>query len=739
MRGKLRGCTEACGSMVVAGITVTYNENMRSETEIFGELEQLCRSAGYIHLYAYLVFRNTFVRFAEGIKGEDFYESFSRDHLIRTELTTLLGLVIKQKIDFSVPTGDRIVELGTRTQTLLEELHTSLAGPMRPAPETATVDDFKKIDFTRGAVLREPIFYTGESAYASQYRDFAPLKYRADEEWLEANRGFTIAQAAKVGAAILDIEQVRLGEIYSGLRAGIPENFTLLPGFTFTPQELTEGSGQSEATIRNVLNAFSVAEDDCNETFRALNDFNLANAQPIIRGESGTFILFQAYSFYEALYESPFYWMLQDAAYKDTALQHRGEFTEGFSAQCLARVFGIKHTHANVLLHKNAATTIGEIDNLVLFGNRAIVVQAKSKRLTMEARKGNDGAIQKDFSAGITDAYQQALVCAQHLLRGEKGVVGKDGNPLAIPKLKKIYLLCLVSDHYPALSFQVGEFLTPVISPEIPTPFVTDLFTLDAMTEMLESPLHFLSYMDRRTGYGDKIIAGHELTILGYHLSSNLWLSNDTDRIWLYDDVASSLDAAMAVRRDGVPGDRTPPGILTLTKGSAYDRLITQLDNDPRGNLVDLGFMLLQMSGESAAQLSQGIDYATRRARETRDVHDVSMSSGKDAGITVHSSYRSLEEGLERLQVHVLAKKYQQKAPSWFGIAIHPDDQSLLYGYNAQFEWEEDEAMEEASRSFASGFGMKFEKGKPRKRKIGRNDPCPCGSGKKYKKCHLTL
>ncbi len=22
--------------------------------------------------------------------------------------------------------------------------------------------------------------------------------------------------------------------------------------------------------------------------------------------------------------------------------------------------------------------------------------------------------------------------------------------------------------------------------------------------------------------------------------------------------------------------------------------------------------------------------------------------------------------------------------------------------------------------------------------KVGRNDPCPCGSGKKYKKCHAT-
>ncbi len=24
-------------------------------------------------------------------------------------------------------------------------------------------------------------------------------------------------------------------------------------------------------------------------------------------------------------------------------------------------------------------------------------------------------------------------------------------------------------------------------------------------------------------------------------------------------------------------------------------------------------------------------------------------------------------------------------------------------------------------------------------RKIGRNEPCPCGSGKKYKHCHGTL
>jgi preprotein translocase subunit SecA len=37
------------------------------------------------------------------------------------------------------------------------------------------------------------------------------------------------------------------------------------------------------------------------------------------------------------------------------------------------------------------------------------------------------------------------------------------------------------------------------------------------------------------------------------------------------------------------------------------------------------------------------------------------------------------------------------------------------------------------------GDGAPAEKAEPVRRerpKIGRNDPCPCGSGKKYKKCH---
>jgi hypothetical protein len=718
--------------------TEPENVTARSEAEIFSDLERLCGSRGYIHVYAALVVKNTFVRYSNSISGDAFHETFGKDHLIRTELCTLLGLIIKAEIDFTLPTQAELGELEEKTLALLEELHVALSAGMFPSAGEGPGETFKRADFSEGAVLREPIFYTGESAYASQYRDFAPLKYKADDAWIRSHCGFTIAQAAQVGRAILALEQSRVGDLYNSLQSGVPDNFTFLPAFTFTAGDLVATVGESEETVLRVFNALSVGDGERNRTFQALNDFNAGNAQPMLRKAPDSFILFQAYSFYESLYESPFFWMRDDDSYKDTAFEHRGDFTEEFSAFCLSRVFGTAHTYSNVLLKENAATTTGEVDVLVLFANRALVVQTKSKRLTLEARKGNDGAIQKDFSGSIADSYQQALECGQHLLSRDRKCIDAGGKEIVVPKLKKIYLLCLVSDHYPALSLQAMEFLAPIVSNEIPAPFVTDIFTLDVLTEMLSSPLHLLSYIDRRTTYGGRVVTGHELNILGYHLSHNLWIPTDVTDIFLYDDVASSLDAAMAVRRDDVPGDRTPPGILTISKGSAYDSVISQVNNGPRGELVDLGLMLLRMSSDAAARISRGIEDVARRAQETRKLHDVTLGDHLGSGITIHSSYLPASVAVPRLHRHVRVSKYRQKASLWFGIAIHPDSGSLLFGVCAEFEWKRDDLLEEESRAFPIGRRVEVSGGRLRPRKIGRNDLCPCGSGKKYKKCHLN-
>src|SRR5262249_15014200 len=142
--------------------------------------------------------------------------------------------------------------------------------------------------------------------------------------------------------------------------------------------------------------------------------------------------------------------------------------------------------------------------------------------------------------------------------------VGPDGCEIPVPgRLSEVYILCVVADHYPSLHFQTRQFLRYTQTDAIQAPMVLDVFTLDAITEMLSSPLRFLSYINRRVGYTERLVATHETIILSYHLMKNLWIEEDINSVMLGDDISVDLDVAMAVRRDGVNGQRTPEGILT--------------------------------------------------------------------------------------------------------------------------------------------------------------------------------
>ena len=179
---------------------------------------------------------------------------------------------------------------------------------------------------------------------------------------------------------------------------------------------------------------------------------------------------------------------------------------------------------------------------------------------------------------------------------------------VSVPKdLKQVYILCVLADNYPALSFQAQQFLKFQTAEGVPPPFVMDVFTLDAMTEMLESPLRLLSYVDRRTEYYSRLIGSHELTCLAYHLKKNRWLSDELDVLMLHDDISADLEVAMAVRRDSMPGARTPDGILTRVPGTALGRIIREIEAKPDAATIELGLMLLTLSGDTVVTVSKKI------------------------------------------------------------------------------------------------------------------------------------
>lgn len=712
---------------------------MRAEQEIFDELAKLCTSPGYVHVVAYFCFRDNMIRYSGDMKPGDMQHLFSMNRLIRTEITTLIGLLLKNEIDYSPPSTDVLQKHVTKTEALLEEIHHSMSVPFWAGLDVTKLADKDFNPFTSGSMLREPIFYGGESAYSFQYRDLSPRKYAYDDEWLKINRGFSIQTARDIVYAIGKLQDEKAIPTLNAIRENTLEQGEFLSGHIFTVQEVAERSHLDRSVVEKVLTAFSVVAGDRNNGFSALHDFNIINATPLIRIKGDEYILFHIYSLVEALYEAPFYWMGADHTYVSTAMRHRGLFTEEFAAERLALVFGADRVYLNVDIFESKSKKVGEIDVLVLFGNRAIVLQAKSKRLTLEARRGNDSVIRDDFKKSIQGSCDQGYACAKLLNDANYTFKDAHSREVAIPNLlKEVYVLCVISDHYPALSFQARQFLQFETTETTPPPFVLDVFTLDAMTEMLDSPLRLLSYVDRRTKYSDKLMASHELTILSYHLRRNLWLDEEHDMVMMTDDISADLDLAMLVRRDEISGNRTPDGILTRLSSTALGHIVERIESQPDPATIDLGFMLLTLREDTVVAISDGIDKISSQARVDGKSHDVTVGiSAGGTGLTIHCNSDPIAIAGPRLQSHCHNRKYTQKASTWFGLCIDPE-QVLRFGLNLEYKWMQSAEMDVETR------GMKKPKmitdllaSEFNTEKIGRNQPCPCGSGFKYKKCCL--
>ncbi len=448
-----------------------------------------------------------------------------------------------------------------------------------------------------------------------------------------------------------------------GMRCVESEQWSLLGGFTFNANDVANMCTIDGPAVEAVLSAFTLPAGDKNVNFRALQDFNVTNTTPLLKTDSGEYVLFQWYSLVEALYESPFYWMGCDKKYEQVAMRNRGRFTEEICRERLEAVFGKARVHTNVDILQSKGSKVGEIDILVLFGDRAIVVQAKSKRLTLEARRGNDGQIRDDFKKSVQDAYDQGLLCSRKLTQPKVQLRDATSRRVTVPRhLKEIYIFCVVCDHYPALAFQVQQFLKCEGEGPIQPPLVLDIFALDAIAEMLQSPLRFLSYINRRISYASRVFASHETMVLSYHLRRNLWLQGDLNVLWLSDDISADLDVAMAVRRDGLQGKDTPDGVLTRFTSTAVGRMVAEIDRRPDPRTMELGLFLLTLSEKSVLDLSTGIRKLAQLAQQDHKNHDLSMSfESSDTGITIHFNDDPVSIAAPRLQRHCELRKYAQK------------------------------------------------------------------------------
>jgi HEAT repeat protein len=118
------------------------------------------------------------------------------------------------------------------------------------------------------------------------------------------------------------------------------------------------------------------------------------------------------------------------------------------------------------------------------------------------------------------------------------------------------------------------------------------------------------------------------------------------------------------------------------------------------------------------------------KAMSDDDLRDVALHSYALAapGDTSPARMRSLFRKIEKL-----AGGLSSDEAEIVGVAL--DARLQMHGYPPQFAADEQEWGEEDETDPDGDDGEAAPAAAPAKKEAGRNDPCPCGSGKKYKKC----
>lgn len=78
------------------------NELPRTEHQLFSELASLCLSPGYANTIAYFCFRDNLIQYSDEVTPDDMSCMSSGECLSRAEISTLIGLMIKGPIDYTM-------------------------------------------------------------------------------------------------------------------------------------------------------------------------------------------------------------------------------------------------------------------------------------------------------------------------------------------------------------------------------------------------------------------------------------------------------------------------------------------------------------------------------------------------------------------------------------------------------------------------------------------------------------
>ena len=703
----------------------------RSKEHIISDLVALTQKEGFTYTFCCMVLTNLW-------PSPDEYSKIDwNQRLNHQELSFLLGLMVKNPLELVPPISVQTVGAQANDAfRLLVELHKAHTFSESGVEEDSTKDFLSWVKGGLGMI--EPIFYGEEGAYEFQYLEMAEKRYKNDKEWIREHVGTSLESVIDIARQLQLLAHNRTNSLNSTL--GFADwCVQLLSAFSFSPEDLTD---IDPIAVNCLLGKFTLTPGKVNKDLNSLGAYNKAHSHPIIHLDSGDYFLPIFFYLAKSIYESPYYWISTDSEYKDVGLRNRGSSTEELAYDLLISIFGSHNVYRDVKVksHNKDAT---DIDVLVIFGNKAIIVQVKSKKLTYPSRRGLEDSLKQDFNKAIQDPYKQALVAREAILGNESSLLLQNAAELRLAEtVDEAYIICVTGEHYPALVDQMWFYFEKGESD--PDPIAISVFDLDILASYLSDPFELLQYLRLRLAHAEYFRPSSEMASLSLYLLGGYRPAEDFDSVNIAQDFSQLIQADFPVKQGYRPNNEASNHVFKRATNQAFLRLMNDVKKTPGSpRLTDAIFLLYDLDESQIDDLIKGISRIKKATLSDAKGHDIVLALPKyRRGITfvsypeahIPGQYKYFQEHSRALAI---ARKYKSYANEWLVLAsIAGNAGSFDFLWYAKEEWKFDlDLANLAEQLLGSGKAINSSARK-RSYRVGRNASCPCGSGQKFKRCH---
>ena len=394
------------------------------------------------------------------------------------------------------------------------------------------------------------------------------------------------------------------------------------------------------------------------------------------------------------------------------------------------------------------ATEWCEADGLLIYDDHLFVIEARGGAFTYTSPSSDFPAYVKSLKNLVLKPAMQGRRFLDYLKTAES-VPLFDSNHNRIDELRKsdfrhITICPVTLDPFTELAAQIQHLRKVGVDVGTASIWAISLDDLRGYADIFENPLLFLHYVEQRMqAFRSDVIQCHdEFDHLGLYLKHNLYSTyakemkdaSDAHRI---NFTAYRLEVDKFFQARLV--DSNAPCSLKQNMPARLLEIIEVLSQNNKLGRAALAAYILDIGGDWRAKIDT--DIIEELARQPITKRPMPFSTHGDVKLTVycwteHTGPRKAAWALDHAQTLVVMHNEARRLLMELSYSPTGELQEV------DWKWVELDSIppEQLPRLRLKADGLhqkRLSNAITESRKIGRNKPCPCGSGKKYKKCCL--